>query len=181
MKVDVWSLGATVWELIEGETPFENDPSGPYDRLPELTNVQEVSQGLLGFLHLCEMPPTRRPSARELLQVRDFTLSFVVANCRILDSLYSCELLSSRRCTGAFSCQNSGRNSQFWLKSRISLFKGPLCCVTITAAFFTHSIINYLRNDKLNADSSYLSHMVNNKAEILHFNPGGYLKWASGS
>jgi len=69
MKVDVWSLGATVWELIEGETPFENDPSGPQDRLPELTNVQEVSQGLLGFLHLCEMPPTRRPPARELLQV----------------------------------------------------------------------------------------------------------------
>jgi serine/threonine-protein kinase CLA4 len=72
MKVDVWSLGATVWELIEGETPFENDPSGPHDRLPELTNIQEVSQGLLGFLHLCEMPATRRPSARELIQVRDF-------------------------------------------------------------------------------------------------------------
>jgi p21-activated kinase 1 len=76
MKVDVWSLGATVWELIEGETPFENEPNGPSDRLPEITrtDLQQVSQGLLGFLNLCEAPAERRPTARSLLKVRPLSL-----------------------------------------------------------------------------------------------------------
>lgn len=70
MKIDVWSLAATVWELIEGETPFENEPSGPGERLPDLTNVQDVSQGLIEFFAYCELPPTERPRARDLLEVR---------------------------------------------------------------------------------------------------------------
>lgn len=76
MKVDVWSLGATVWELIEGETPFESDPNGPSDRLPEITrtDLQQVSQGLLGFLNLCEAPAERRPNARSLLEVSPLSL-----------------------------------------------------------------------------------------------------------
>ncbi|KAG8760547.1 hypothetical protein FRC14_002788 [Serendipita sp. 396] len=76
LKVDVWSLGATVWELVEGETPFESDPNGPSDRLPELTDVQDVSQGLLGFLASCELPPSRRLAARELLD-----MPFILARC----------------------------------------------------------------------------------------------------
>jgi serine/threonine protein kinase len=85
MKVDVWSLGATVWELIEGETPFESDPNGPSDRLPEITrtDLQQVSQGLLGFLNLCESPAERRPNARSLLEVSPFELDAKISLTRL--------------------------------------------------------------------------------------------------
>jgi serine/threonine protein kinase len=64
MLVDIWSLGATVWELIEGTTPFEGQAEVG-DRLPELSG----SVSVLDFLEMCSSPPHYRPPAQNLLEV----------------------------------------------------------------------------------------------------------------
>jgi serine/threonine-protein kinase CLA4 len=68
MLVDIWSLGATVWELIEGTTPFEGHAEVG-DRLPELSSSGDSSEALLDFLEMCSSPPYYRPPARKLLEV----------------------------------------------------------------------------------------------------------------
>lgn len=68
MLVDVWSLGATVWELIEGTTPFEGQEVAG-DRLPELSGRETSSEALLDFLEMCSSPPHYRPPAQRLLEV----------------------------------------------------------------------------------------------------------------
>lgn len=71
MLVDIWSLGATVWELIEGTTPFEGQAEVG-DRLPELSGSETSSDALLDFIEMCSSPPHYRLPAQRLLEVCRF-------------------------------------------------------------------------------------------------------------
>jgi serine/threonine protein kinase len=67
-KVDVFSFGATVWEMVEHEPPFAfaeceqaiGDQWPPLDR---------ASDNLQDFLRLCSMPAVHRSDLDELLSV----------------------------------------------------------------------------------------------------------------
>lgn len=69
--VDIWSVGATIWEVLEGSPPFLNieDPREFGDRWPPLRRASEFSVSLHHFLRLCSEPNDWRPRAAELLEV----------------------------------------------------------------------------------------------------------------
>ncbi|TDL26886.1 kinase-like protein [Rickenella mellea] len=64
-KVDVWSAGATAWEMAESEPPFVDydDPAQIPDSWPELSQPEIYSRSFHDFLHLCSQSPDSRPSA----------------------------------------------------------------------------------------------------------------------
>ena len=72
-KVDVWSAGATAWEMAETEPPFMNmdisDPRQIPQRWPALSRADTYSHSFHDFLSLCSKPPSSRPSANDLLMV----------------------------------------------------------------------------------------------------------------
>ncbi|THH02628.1 hypothetical protein EW145_g6725 [Phellinidium pouzarii] len=68
-KVDVWSAGATTWEMAESSPPFMDiaDPQRLPDRWPTLSQPDIYSPSLYDFLTLCSSPSSSRRTAHDLL------------------------------------------------------------------------------------------------------------------
>lgn len=70
LKVDVWSAGATAWELAVGEPPFSSGGAPPSGySLPALPKDVKVSSAFEAFLAMCARPPNQRAGLEELLEV----------------------------------------------------------------------------------------------------------------
>jgi len=65
LQVDVWSLGATVWEMAETEPPFA-ETQQVADRWPPLRQPELFSPGFHEFLRQCSLSPASRPKPAEL-------------------------------------------------------------------------------------------------------------------
>ncbi|KAL5498298.1 hypothetical protein ACEPAH_2439 [Sanghuangporus vaninii] len=98
-KVDVWSAGATAWEMAEAEPPFMNtdisDPRQLPQRWPTLSRFDTYSRSFHDFLHLCSNPPSSRPTANDLL-----TTPFIRSSCArslIVDLMAQCKTIEERR------------------------------------------------------------------------------------
>jgi serine/threonine protein kinase len=75
-KVDVFSLGATVWEMAEHAPPFSDvtDVRELGEQWPEPTNADAFSRSFHDFLLDCSSAASSRPDAKELLHVRPVSL-----------------------------------------------------------------------------------------------------------
>ncbi|KAJ7452114.1 kinase-like domain-containing protein [Mycena galericulata] len=66
LKIDVWSVGATVWELAEAAPPFF-DTQQLAERWPPVSEPALYPPAFHDFLRLCSEPAASRPTPGELL------------------------------------------------------------------------------------------------------------------
>ena len=76
-KTDIWSLGITCLELVEGEPPYgEMKPAMVMEKIAndppkaeDIIDVNEHTDDFVNFVNLClEVNPINRPSAKELIK-----------------------------------------------------------------------------------------------------------------
>ncbi|KAJ7079965.1 kinase-like protein [Mycena belliarum] len=67
LKIDVWSVGATVWEIAEAAPPF-SDTQTPAERWPPVTEPALYPPAFHDFLRQCSEPAASRPTPKTLLQ-----------------------------------------------------------------------------------------------------------------
>ncbi|KAJ7701561.1 kinase-like domain-containing protein [Mycena rosella] len=67
LKIDVWSVGATVWELAEAAPPF-SDTQQPAERWPPVSDPALYAPAFHEFLRQCSEPAASRPTPGALLQ-----------------------------------------------------------------------------------------------------------------
>ena len=115
-KVDAWSVGATVWEMVESEPPFIEieDPREIPDKWPALSQPELYSRSLHDFIRFCSSPPATRPNAKDLLMVRGYALCtpwlLVLIGCLRLFSSFSFSsfrlhsFVARHRALSLFSC-----------------------------------------------------------------------------
>ncbi|PPR01671.1 hypothetical protein CVT24_001500 [Panaeolus cyanescens] len=94
LKVDVWSLGATVWEMAQTEPPF-SDTGVLAERWPPLTQPSLYSPAFHDFLRKTSDPAASRPRPMDLM-----THSFINNACGrpvIVQLLSQCLTIESQQ------------------------------------------------------------------------------------
>ncbi|XP_076469241.1 serine/threonine-protein kinase PAK 2-like [Babylonia areolata] len=99
-KVDIWSLGIMIIEMLEGEPPYLNEtPLKAIYQIatkgkPDIKNEEKLSDELRDFINCClDVDPDRRGSAADLLQHR------FMKKCTALSSLKPL-IVAARQATG---------------------------------------------------------------------------------
>ncbi|KAJ3530703.1 hypothetical protein NM688_g7674 [Phlebia brevispora] len=95
LKVDVWGLGATVWELAETQPPFADvtDASQLGDRWPPLEQASNYSRSFHDFLRLCSEPSSSRPDPPDLLNTP--FIRYATGRSAVLELLSQCRSIET--------------------------------------------------------------------------------------
>lgn len=106
LKVDVWSLGATVWELAHGEPPFADvtDMGEIGNQLPPVDQPDRYSRHFHDFIKRCSRPVSSRPDPDDLLHTH--FIQEVDGRPAVLELLARCKLADEQmvqREAGEFS------------------------------------------------------------------------------